>query len=185
LTSFILNDKIDCGDIILQRKIDILPNETTGELYNRLKILGAKTAIETLSLIEKFDFSRQSQNCVEENSIKLAPKIHKEDTVIDWNFPAKDIINKIRGLAPYPGAVTVLTKNTGEKITLKIFEAAITSEKSVGALGKIDTDDKTFLHISTKDFKIAIYNLQMEGKKRMDVGSFLQGNKISNYIIKM
>ena len=185
ITTFFLNDKIDCGDIILQRETDILPNETTGELYNRLKILGAKTAIETLSFIEKCDFSRQPQSCIDESSIKLAPKIHKEDTVIDWNLQAKDIINKIRGLAPYPGAVTFLTKNTGEKTSLKIFEAAVTPEKSTETPGKIDTDDKTFFYIAAKDFKIAIHNLQMEGKKRMGVDSFLQGNKISNYIIKM
>ncbi|MCL2435187.1 MAG: methionyl-tRNA formyltransferase [Lentimicrobiaceae bacterium] len=183
ITTFFLNDKIDCGDIILQQEVDILPNETTGELYNRLKVLGAEAALETLALIEKGDFSRQPQNCVNDNSIKLAPKIHKEDTVIDWNLPAKNIINKIRGLAPYPGAVTFLTKNTGEKTSLKIFGAAITFEKSAEILGKIDTDDKTFFYIAAKDFKIAIHNLQMEGKKRMHVDSFLQGNKISQFIL--
>jgi len=184
VTTFFLNDKIDCGDIILQRETDIFPNETTGELYDRLKILGAEAALETLSLIEKGNFMPASQSCMDDHSIKLAPKIHKEDTVIDWNLPAKDIINKIRGLAPYPGAVTFLEKNDGKIVSMKIFEAAIIPEKSAENAGKIDTNDKTFFHISTKDFKISLLNLQMEGKNRLNLDAFLQGNKASNYTIK-
>jgi len=184
ITTFFLNNKIDCGDIILQKELDILSNETTGELYNRLKILGAEAAIETLSLIEKADFSRQAQNCTDESSIKLAPKIHKEDTIINWNLPAKDIVNKIRGLSPYPGAATFLTKNDGKTVSLKIFEAAVTLEKSEKIAGKMDTDERTFLNISSKDCKISIHNLQMEGKNRLNIASFLQGNKLLNYTIK-
>jgi len=183
ITTFFLNNQIDCGDIILQREMDILPDEMTGELYNRLKILGAEVALETLSLIEKGDYLLQPQSCTDDKAIKLAPKIHKEDTVIDWNLPAKDIINKIRGLSPYPGAVTFLAKDDEKKISVKIFEATITHEKSKDSAGEIDTDDRTFFYISSKDFKISIHNLQMEGKNKLNIASFLQGNKISNYTI--
>jgi len=183
VTTFFLNNEIDCGDIILQREVDILPNETTGELYNRLKILGAEAALETLLLIENGDFNRQPQSYADDNLIKPAPKIHKEDTVIDWNLPAKDIHNKIRGLAPYPGAVIFFNKNNSKMVSVKIFETTIIPEKSEENAGKIDTDDKTFLHISSQDFKISIHNLQMEGKKRQNIDSFLQGNKMSNCTI--
>ena len=183
ITTFFLNNEMDCGDIILQRQIDILPNETTGELYDRLKTLGAEVASETLALIEEGNFDLQFQNHIKKETLKLAPKIHKEDTIIDWNTPAEKIINKIRGLSPYPGALTFLTKNDGKKVSVKIFEATKTDEKPDEQAGKIDTDDRSFLHISTKDFKISVLNLQIEGKNRQNTGTFLQGNKISNYTI--
>jgi methionyl-tRNA formyltransferase len=183
ITTFFLNNEIDCGDIILQRKVDILPNENTGELYNRLKVLGADAALETLSLVEKGDLKPQPQSSIENKTLKLAPKIHKEDTIINWNAPAESISNKIGGLAPYPGAVTSLAKKEGKTVSVKIFEAAKTSEKSSESAGRITTDDKTFFHISTADFKISVHNLQMEGKNRVNVDSFLQGNKLLNYTI--
>jgi methionyl-tRNA formyltransferase len=183
ITSFFLNHEIDCGDIILQRETDILPAETTGELYERLKILGAEAALTTLLLVENGTLTTFSQPIVEATSVKLAPKIHKEDTIIDWNSPARDIINKIRALSPFPGAVTSLKKNDGSIVSMKIFEATVTIETSAENAGKIDTDDKKFFYISSKDFKISIHNLQIEGKKRTNVVSFLQGNKVSIYTI--
>jgi methionyl-tRNA formyltransferase len=181
VTTFFLNNEIDCGDIILQCETDILPDETTGELYNRLKILGAEAALETLSLIEKGNITLLPQPSKINEPLVSAPKIHKEDTVIDWNQPAKDIINKIRGLSPYPGAVTFFTKNDGKIVSIKIFEASISTEKSEENVGKIESDDKTFFNISSKDFKIAIHNLQLEGKNRINIDKFLLGNKTSNY----
>ena len=183
ITTFFLNNKIDCGDIILQKEIDIQSNETTGELYDRLKYVGAETALETLSLIEKGDSMPLLQPQIEEDAIKVAPKIHKEDTIINWNTPAKDIINKIRGLAPNPGAMTFFSKNDENPLSVKIFEASIIHEKSIENVGKITTDDKTFFYISTKDFKISIHNLQVEGKKRMNLDDFLKGNRASIYTI--
>jgi methionyl-tRNA formyltransferase len=182
VTTFFLNQKIDCGDLILQRKTDILPNETTGELYDRLKIMGAELALETLFLIEKGDFKPLPQPH-ETANLKVAPKIQKEDTIIDWNDTAKNIINKIRGLSPNPGACTFFTKNDKEKLFVKIFDATILLEKSHHRAGVITTDDNTFLHISTKDFQISIDNLQVEGKKRVNPSVFLRGNKASIYTI--
>jgi len=182
VTTFFLNNEIDCGDIILQKETDILPEETTGELYNRLKILGAELALDTLNIIEKGNVTTVQQH-LQKEFLKLAPKIHKEDTVIDWNLPAQTIINKIRGLSPYPGAVTFFTDNSGNKLSVKIFKASITPLKTNEIPGKLTTDNKSFLYISSKDFQISVHNLQMEGKKRLDVVDFLQGNKIDNYTI--
>jgi methionyl-tRNA formyltransferase len=181
VTTFFLNNEIDCGDIILQRETEILPNETTGELYNRLKLTGAEAALETLSLVEKGAIKPFSQSHINNSEIKLAPKIHKEDTIISWNLPAKDILNKIRGLSPYPGAVAFLKKTDGTQIAIKIFEAVISSEKSTENAGKIDTDNKKFFYISSKDCKISVLNVQLEGKKRLNIDSFLQGHSLNNY----
>jgi len=182
VTTFFLNNEIDCGDIILQKETDILPEETTGELYNRLKNFGAELALDTLNIIEKGNVTTIQQQTQRE-SLKLAPKIHKEDTVIDWNLPAQTIKNKIRGLSPYPGAVTFFTDNSGNKQSVKILKASVTPIKTSEISGKITTDNKSFLYISSKDFQISVHNLQMEGKKRLDVVDFLQGNKIDNYTI--
>ena len=183
VTTFFLNHEIDCGDMILQRKTNIFPHETTGELYDRLKLMGAELALETLSLVEKGDCKPIPQPQIKATDLKLASKIHKEDTVIDWNDTAKNIIDKIRGLSPYPGAVTFLTKNDKEKLFVKIFEATLLPEKSKQRAGIIATDDRTFLHISTKDFQISIDSLQVESKKRVSTTIFLQGNKASIYTI--
>ena len=183
ITTFFLNNEIDCGDIILQKETDIQPCETTGELYNRLKMTGAETALETLALIEKGNLMLSPQSSQIDEPLLPAPKIHREDAFINWNAPAKEIYNKIRGLAPYPGAVTFFTNREGKAVSVKIFEVEILHEKSAEKAGKIDTDNKTFLHVSTADFKISIHNLQMEGKKRMNTDLFLQGNKIENYTI--
>jgi methionyl-tRNA formyltransferase len=185
ITTFFLNHEIDCGDIILQREIDIKPNETTGELYERLKKLGATAALETLSLIANDVCKLLPQPKVNAEAIKTAPKIHKEDTVIDWNLPAKEILNKIRGLSPDPGAVTFLKKNDEKIVSLKIFEATILPEKSEQNGGKIITDNKTFINISSKDFYISIQNLQLEGKNKLKTADFISGNKLSNYTIKI
>jgi methionyl-tRNA formyltransferase len=183
VTTFLLNNEIDCGDIILQQEVDILPDETTGELYDKLKFLGAEVALETLALIEKGNVILQPQTHAQKATLKPAPKIHKEDTIIDWNSSAEKIINKIRGLSPYPGAITFLTKNDGKKVVVKIFEAKKTDEIAAEQAGKMITDDKFFLDILTKDFKISIQSVQIEGKNRQNIVTFLQGNKISNCTI--
>jgi methionyl-tRNA formyltransferase len=180
ITTFFLNNKIDCGDIILQKEIEIFPKETTGELYDRLKILGAEAALETLHLVEKGKIKTFSQLHIDEKLIKPAPKIRKEDTVIDWNLSAKDIINKIRGFSPL-GAVTFLQKNNEKSVALKIFDASIIPQKTSEKAGIMDTDDRSFFHISAKDFQISIHNLQLEGKKRVNIVDFLRGNKLSIY----
>jgi len=183
ITTFFLNNEIDCGDIIMQKEVDILPNETTGELYDRLKILGAEVALETLIRIQKGNIKSFPQPSKLNLPLLPAPKIHKEDTIIDWNLPAKDIFNKIRGLAPYPGAVTFLKNNEGKKSLVKIFEATVSTQKAGKNARIMDTDGKHFLHISSKDFQISIKNLQMEGKKRVNIEQFLQGIIIKNYTI--
>jgi len=183
VTTFFLNNEIDCGDIILQKETEILPEETTGELYNRLQVMGAELALDTLSVIENNEYQLVKQQFVANETIKLAPKIQKKDTWIDWNLPAKEIINKIRALSPYPGATTFIAKNEKTKVALKIFKATILEEKTENKCGEIATNYKTFLTISTKDFKISIQNLQLEGKKRLDITTFLSGCKMCNYTI--
>ena len=185
VTSFFLNNDIDKGDIIDFREVAIGENETTGELYDRLKMEGASLAVNTIKSIENGSFKLIPQTSLREENIKLAPKIEKEDTLIDWNQPAKIIFNKIRGLSPAPGAYTKIKNINGEESILKCFQAKVSDEKSVFLPGTITTDKYSNFSISTKDFQILLQNVQLEGKRRMEIKIFLAGFKSENYILKL
>lgn len=185
VTSFFLNNNIDKGDIIDCTEVSIGENETTGELYDRLKIEGANLAIKTIKSIENRSFHLIPQTSFNEENIKLAPKIVKEDILIDWNQPAKIIINKIRGLSPSPGAYTRIKNICGEELILKCYQAKVSEEKSIFLPGTIKIDKHSNFSISTNDFQIFLQNVQLQGKIRMDIKSFLAGFKMKNYILKL
>ena len=113
--------------------------------------------------------------------LKPAPKIFKEDGLIDWNQEARTVYNMIRGFSPYPTAWTRLQNmNNNTDLTLKIYISRISDEKSTSP-GSINTDGKTFLKIQTLDYCIEIQELQLQGKKRMKVADFLRGFSIDEH----
>lgn len=169
-TTFFIDKKIDTGDLLFQESIDILPEETAGELHDRLMHLGAKLALKTIQAIENDDVQAIPQNHAE--STKHAPKIFKEDCLIDWNADVISIFNKIRGLSPYPVAFTHLKDKT-----LKIYKAEFEQQSHAKEIGSFETDGKTFLRFYAKDGFINVLKLQLEGKKRMDIDDFLRGYK--------
>lgn len=185
VTSFFLNNNIDKGDIIDCKEVSIGESETTGELYGRLKIEGATLAVKTIKSIEDGSFHLIPQTSFGEENIKLAPKIVKEDILIDWSQPAKIIINKIRGLSPSPGAYTRIKNSSGEELILKCYQAKVSEEKSYFLPGTIKIDKYSNFSISTNDFQIILQNVQLQGKNRMDIKSFLAGFKLENYILKL
>lgn len=182
VTTFFLNQQIDTGDIIAQTEIEIGPEETTGELYERLMKCGAQLALDTLDKVEKGAVTPQPQNQSDEATLKPAPKIFKEDTFIDWNDTAVNIFNKIRGLNPAPCACTRIQKKNGTTETLKIYEAEIVdSPKEDAKPGQICVELPNLLTISAKDRAISIKNLQLQGKTRLDISDFLRGFHFENY----
>jgi len=108
-------------------------------------------------------------------TIKVAPKIFKEDRRINWEWDAEKVYNLIRGLSPYPSAFTEIKTNAGESLYLKIFKAGIKYCQCSGEPGTLATDHKTYLNICCKDACISILELQQAGKKRMRVSDFLAG----------
>lgn len=182
VTAFFLNHEIDKGDIIGQSKVSIGPEETVGELHDRLMVVGADLAVATLKQIEAGSFTLLSQSTEKECELKPAPKIFKEDMLLDWNMPAQVIFNKIRGLSPYPAAFTRIKNIKGEEFSIKCFKASVLAEKSINKPGTITTDGKKNLLVSTKDFQISLQNVQFQGKKRMEVPNFLSGFRLENYI---
>ena len=183
VTTFFLKHEIDTGDIILSDKVDIGPTETAGELHDRLMHIGAVLVLKTVQQIEKGNLSTTPQKSIT-SELKHAPKIFKNDCIINWSDKTSTVFNQIRGLSPYPGAFTMLEDKSGKTLTLKIYSALFLESKELSETGKIISDNKSFLNITTSDGIISIKELQLEGKKRMSAEEFLRGFSINDYTVK-
>ena len=181
VTTFFLNPQVDCGDIIAQVKVGISSEETTGELYDHLMQVGAELIIKTLKAIDKGSVRRKKQAVIDQNAIKPAPKILKEDMLIHWNKPAKEIFNQIRGLSPYPGAYTRVKNTEGKKFIIKCYEAGMSGRKSDREPGTWEIDPWGHFSVHTADESIVLKTIQFEGKKRMPANEFIRGWRAKNY----
>lgn len=184
VTTFLIDDKIDSGLILLKEEIPIFPFENAGNLHDRLMKLGARLVIRTLNAFieNKMKPVPQSQLLKPGEIPKLAPKIKPDDCVINWDKDPIEIHNLIRGLSPYPCARSFF-KNDVNKLTFKIYESHPENEQESHSAGQIISDGKYFLKIACKRGSINIISIQLEGKKRMDIVEFLRGFKISDYQI--
>ena len=171
VTTFFINEKIDEGNILLQAETEISPEDNAGTLHDRLMEIGAKLVVETLDGLAEGKLTEIPQN--QKENPKTAYKIFKEDTKIDWEKEVEVIHNFIRGMSPYPAAFTILEVG-GEQKILKIFK---------GKFQKIEhSKENGEIEISKNEFKIYAKNgvyfpqeLQLEGKKRMNLKDFLNG----------
>ncbi len=169
VTTFKLKHEIDTGNILLQQKIEILPTDNAGTLHDKMMIAGAALLVKTVIGVVENSIIEISQDATSEPLLH-APKIFKEDTKINWNQPATNILNFIRGMSPYPAAFTTL-----ESKMLKIYTAEIENETPNIPVGNYETDGKTFLKFAAQNAWINVVEMQQEGKKKMDVASFLRG----------
>ena len=175
-TVFFINREIDRGNIISMREEAINPDDNAGTLHDRLMYSGASHLAEAVKLIASGNFKTISQDNVPQNQLlKAAPKIFREMCRIDWNSDVAQLHNFVRGLSPYPAAWTTLVNSKGDCLTLKIYETTILPGSALPTPGTIDSDNRTFLRIAARNGWLAIRNLQLEGKKRMDVQDFLRG----------
>jgi methionyl-tRNA formyltransferase len=177
VTTFMIDQKIDTGGIILRSECHIEPTDTAGDLHDKLMELGSTLVVETVEgLIQKNVELRVQRSFIQGSELlKPAPKLTRELQHIDWNDTSKHVYNLIRGLSPFPCAFTELVpEGGGEPVQLKIYFGEI-REDLHAAPGTVLSDGKTYLAIATQDGAIAITDLQLAGKKRMDVKSFLLG----------
>lgn len=170
VSTFFIDDKIDTGEIILQEEIAVLDNETVGTLHDKLMFLGAGLVAKTVNLIADGNIKTIKQPELEEKS---APKLHSENTKIDWTLSLDTIFNKIRGLNPFPSAWTILINNE-EEISAKIYEIEKVEENHNLEAGTIVTSKKEIKVAVTKGF-ILIKGIKLAGKKKMDAVSLLNG----------
>ena len=160
---------VDTGDILKVVTLDILENETAGELFERLSVLGAQTIVSVIDDIEKGNVTPVKQD---ENKATHVGMLKKEDGLLDFNKPTKDLVNLIRGLNPWPVAFTTLNEKT-----LKVYSA--TPCNINGESGKVlFADIKNGFIVGTGDGSIKINELQLEGSKKMNARDFLVGNKV-------
>lgn len=177
VTTFQLKHEIDTGNILLQEKISISENETTGELYNRLMNIGAALLVKTVKQLAEGSLVPISQQSITHTdaTLKHAPKIFTDTCRIHFNRSTQEVHNLIRGLSPIPGAFTML-----EGKTLKIFKAIKENQIPDIAPGHFKTDGKTYLKFACSDGYIAIQELQLEGKKRIGIEEFLRGYRFQH-----
>lgn len=178
VTTFFIDDKIDTGDILLQEKIKLDKKINAGELHDKLKVIGASTVKKTIKEILNNSLMKKKQ---EHNAnYKTAYKLDKENIKIDWNQNCLEIHNKVRGLSPFPGARASLINNNGNIKRVVFYESEYFIEDHNFENGQI-IKEKDLIKITCKDGYIIIKNLKMEGKKRMNTSSFLNGFNIENY----
>lgn len=171
VTTFFIEKDIDTGKIIFQDREPIFPDDNAGSLYERLMRKGAALVVKTVRAIEEGSYPQEPQS--EPEHIRAAPKIFRETCEIDWNRPAADIHNFVRGLSPYPAAWTTLNG-----LSCKIFKTTAVEFIAEANPGEFLTDGKSYLHFRTADNWLSVEELQIEGKKRMAVGDFLRGYKL-------
>lgn len=172
VTTFFLKHDIDTGDIIASRSISIGENENVGSVHDRLMELGAEMVLQTVADIEKGICRTTPQP---EGEFIPAPKIFKEDCLLDWNRTAREIHNHIRGLSPYPAAWSPLTEKSRRPLEVKIYESRLTDISAEERYaGEVVVEGKKMM-VACADYMIEILSLQPVGKKRMDASAFLAG----------
>ncbi len=171
VSTFFLDEKIDTGAMILQKEIDIAPEESVGELHDKLMELGSGLVVETLELIENGNLTPTPQPFDE--LLKDAPKLNRENTKINWDDSLDQIYNLIRGLNPYPAAWSILFNDNKEE-KVKIYHCKKEAASHSLENGRILVEDKK-LKVAVEGGYLIIEELQLPGKRKMDVKSLLNG----------
>lgn len=172
VTTMYMDVGMDTGDMILKQEVEIGENETTGELWDRLSIIGADLLVKTLKQIEEGTAPRIKQS----DDFTMAPMLNKEISKIDWKEKtAQQIKNLVRGLNPIMGAYSYLN---GKKIKFWKVEVEEDTNSNQENGTVIKANDKDGLYIKAKDGILKIIEIQGENAKRMNANDFLRGNKI-------
>jgi methionyl-tRNA formyltransferase len=176
VTTFLLNEEIDAGSILLQRKVSIDARENAGSLHDKLMEAGAELVVETLDGWCSASLKPIQQ--AESGTLKVAPKIFREHLQIQWNAPAEEVDRTIRALSPYPGAFSWLDEGKGQLTQMKIYEAHPVANGYSLEPGSLAVQGQSLL-VGTGTHPLAILNLQIQGKKRLSTPEFLRGYRFS------
>ncbi|MBO5351649.1 MAG: methionyl-tRNA formyltransferase [Alistipes sp.] len=181
VTTFLLNHEIDKGAIIGQLREEIMPEDTIGTLYDRLMNKGVGLVLETVEKLAAGDIRPIEQQHIDESTLKPAPKIFKEDCLVDWSKGGRQIVDFVRGLSPYPAVWSRLVRE-GEELTVKIFRTSFQEAAHGETIGTIRTDWREELEVACSDGWIRIHELQVAGKRRMTTHDLLLGfRQIESY----
>ena len=173
VTTFFLQHEIDTGDLLFQETEVIHPEDTTGDLYERLMKKGANLVVKTAQAIVGQQIKPQAQNEIQD--LKIAPKLTRETGLVHWSKSTEEIYNLIRGMNPFPGAHTLFQ---GKNCKISSVSPHSETIPSLG-IGVWDTNQKTYLRVGCADGYIEILEWQMEGKKKMKIEDFLRGYSLN------
>ncbi|MBU0487998.1 MAG: methionyl-tRNA formyltransferase [Bacteroidetes bacterium] len=182
LTTFFINDHIDCGEIIDNVRLPIGINETAGELHDRMKVAGAELLEKTVQAISEGNAVSHKQDDfigTKHDALRPAPKLNKETARIKWHDDLWVVHNHIRGLSPYPGAWTEFISPEGKRHFVKIYRSEAIASPHNLTTGSIITDPIFHLKIAVNQGFIVPKVLQQAGKKQMDIAEFVRGFPVS------
>lgn len=171
ITIMLMDEEMDHGPILLQRAVSILPEETTGELHDRLAVLGAECLIDALKGLEDGTITPTPQD---HDQATFAPMLSKEDGRLDWSQPAEALLNRIRGVTPWPGATTVLDDEL-----FKVWKAVLGPKDVSGSPGEVVAVGDDGMTVACGQGSLRLLEVQVAGKKRMETASFLRGYSVS------
>ena len=174
VTTFKLKHEIDTGDILLQESFEIADTDTAGIVHDKMMHIGAALLVKTVEGLINDTLKEIPQSSVEREQLHHAPKIFTETCMIDTNKSTEQVYNLIRGLSPYPAAFTFLN---GKK--LKIYNSVKGIENITIAAGEFQSDGKTYLYLGCADGYVSLKEIQLEGKKKMQIEDFLRGYRFT------
>lgn len=176
-TTFMIDKDMDTGGIILRQDIPVSATDTAGDVHDKLMAISGEMVVQTVQgLIEHNAETRVQRSFIQGSEVlKPAPKLSRELCHIDWNDTTDQIYNLIRGLSPYPAAFTELVKEGSAPVQLKIFSSKKVENVDGLAPGSIRTDGKSCFEVATADGALSLLEVQIAGKKRMDIKAFLAG----------
>ena len=175
VTSMKMNEGLDTGDILLVEKTKIQENETSGDLYERLTVLGADVLLKTLEAIKNNSLNPQKQD---DSKSSYAKMLDKSLSKIDWNLSAQEVHNKIRGLDPWPVALTRFDDKN-----LKLFRSRLLNEEYNKSAGTVIKSKDGIVVVCGDKKAVLITEVQLEGKKRMSASDFSRGANLSDGMI--
>lgn len=180
ITTFFLQHEIDTGNIIMQQKIDIAPDDNAGIVHDKLMYLGSDLVLQTVNQIESGNVASIPQP---EGELKPAPKIFKETCRINFNTTAESVRNLVRGLAPYPAAWIELADTEGNATNMKIYEVSKELCTPTHPVSTLICDGKKVLKVAVQDGYIHLDQVQLAGKKRMPAADLMRGTDLTQYTI--
>lgn len=175
ITTMYMDEGLDTGDMILKAKLDIGDDETAGHLYDRMCMLGGEVLRDTLKLLKEDNLKREKQD---DSKSSYAPIMNKSLGNIKWDDKCENIFNLIRGTNPWPSS---FTKYNGD--TMKIWSSKVlnsTSDKPAGSIVDVTEDG---IEVSTGTTNLLIKEIQMPGKKRIQVKDYIRGNQIDKTLV--
>lgn len=175
VTTFLLNHEIDKGAIIGQFKMPIGERDTIGTMYEKLMTAGTGLVLETVDKLAAGEVNPIEQAHIDENTLRPAPKIFKEDGRIDWSWSGERIVNLVRGLSPYPAAWTPIYKEGADESSAKILFATFQLAGHGLACGTLQSDGRSTLKVACSDGWVHIEQIQMAGKRAMTTKELLLG----------